>query len=76
MEKLVTVTLESEVDQKKLSEIGNAITYKFPTVSYKIDRNLIPEKINLINKLLPYSDLAVEEEPIEEIIKKLFSGKN
>lgn len=71
--KLVTVTLESEVDHKILSEIGNTITYKFPAVSFKIDRNLIPEKINLINKLLPYSDLTIEEEPIEEIIKKLFS---
>lgn len=75
MEKLVTVTLESEVDQNMLSEIGNAITYKFPIVSYKIGRSLIPKKINLINKLLPYSDLTIEEEPIEEIIKKLFNSK-
>ncbi|OGK19190.1 ABC transporter [Candidatus Roizmanbacteria bacterium RIFCSPHIGHO2_01_FULL_39_8] len=73
--KLVTVVLESKIDQIKLSSIGNIISYVFPKVSYKIDRHLIPEKIDLINRLLPYMDLTIEEEPIEEIIKKLFSGK-
>lgn len=73
--KLVTVVLEKEVDQQMISAVGKTITYVFPKVSYKIDRHLIPEKIDLINKLLPYSDLTIEEEPIEEIIKKLFSGK-
>lgn len=73
--KLVTVVLESKVDQIKLSSIGNVISHVYPKVSYKIDRHLIPEKIDLINRLLPYMDLTIEEEPIEEIIKKLFSGK-
>src|SRR3989344_2542334 len=71
-EKYVTVTLEVEIDQKKISTVGKPISYLFPKITYKFDRSEIPEKINLINKLLPYSDLTVEEEPIEEIIKMLF----
>ena len=71
-EKYVTVTLETEVDQKKISAIGKPISYVFPKITYEFERAEIPEKINLINKILPYSDLTIEEEPIEEIIKMLF----
>lgn len=72
-EKFVIVTLENNLDQEKISYIGKPLSYSFPKITYKFDRSEIPEKINLINKLLPYSDLTIEEEPIEEIIKKLFS---
>ncbi len=71
-EKYVAVTLDKEIDQKKVPAIGKPISYIFPKITYKFDRLEIPEKINLINKFLPYSDLTIEEEPIEEIIKKLF----
>lgn len=74
-EKYVTVILEKEIDHKTLSAVGSPISYSFPKAVYKIDRSDIPEKINLINKTLPFSDLTIEEEPIEEIIKKLFSKK-
>lgn len=74
-EKFVTVTLEKEIDQKKITLIGDPVSYSFPKIIFKFNRSEIPEKINLINKLLSYSDLAVEEEPIEEIIKKLFLTK-
>ena len=74
-EKYVTVTLETEVDQKKISAIGKPISYVFPKITYEFERAEIPEKINLINKILPYSDLTIEEEPIEEIIKMLFRKK-
>ncbi|OGK10666.1 ABC transporter [Candidatus Roizmanbacteria bacterium RIFCSPHIGHO2_01_FULL_35_10] len=71
-EKQVVVTLEKEVDAKTLSLVGKPLSYTFPKVIYKFNRSRIPEKINLINKLLPYIDLTIDEEPIEEIIKTLF----
>src|SRR3989344_9399939 len=71
-EKQVVVTLEKEVDNKTLSSIGKPLSYTFPKVIYNFNRNRIPEKINLINKNLPYIDLSIDEEPIEEIIKTLF----
>lgn len=74
-EKHVVVTLEKEIDQKKISDVGRPISYTFPKITYKFDRTDIPEKINLINKILPYSDLIIEEKPIEEIIKTLFRGR-
>ena len=73
-EKYVIVTLEKEIDQRKLTKLGKTISYSFPKITYKFDRLQIPEKINLINKLIPYIDLTIEEEPIEEIIKFLFKS--
>jgi len=70
--KYVTVMLEKGVDQNLLTKIGAPITNQFPKVVYRVKRSDIPQTINLINQLLPYSDLTVEDERIEEIIKKLF----
>ena len=71
-DKHVIVTLEKEIDHKKLALVGEPISYSFPKITYKFQRKDIPQKINLINKNLPYSDLTINEEPIEEIIKSLF----
>jgi len=73
-EKFVTVILEKEVDMKTLKNIGEVYQYQYPKVIFKIPKEKIAEKINLINKL-PYSDLTVEEEKIEEIIKKIISNQ-
>jgi ABC-2 type transport system ATP-binding protein len=73
-EKFITVILEKEVDMKTLKNIGEVYQYQYPKVIFKIPKEKIAEKINLINKL-PYSDLTVEEEKIEEIIKKIISNQ-
>jgi ABC-type uncharacterized transport system, ATPase component len=73
-EKFVTVILEKEVDMKTLKNIGEVYQYQYPKVIFKIPKEKIAEKIKLINKL-PYSDLTVEEEKIEEIIKKIISNQ-
>lgn len=74
-EKHVIVTLDKEVDIKTLSLIGQPVSYIFPKIVYRFERSKIPEKINLINNNLPYSDLTINEEPIEDIIKNLFRNK-
>ncbi|OIP82346.1 hypothetical protein AUK04_04850, partial [Candidatus Roizmanbacteria bacterium CG2_30_33_16] len=71
-EKYVTVTLEESIDKTILTKVGRIITNQFPKVVYRVKRIDIPTTINLITQHLPYSDLTVEDERIEEIIKKLF----
>lgn len=71
-EKYVTVILEKEVEQKILSTISRPISYHFPRVVFKIDKTEIPKTVKLITDNLQFSDLTIEEEPIEEIIKTLF----
>ena len=75
LEKYVTVTLEGEVDQKILALIGRPISYHFPRITFKINKAQIPITVKLITDNLSFSDLTIEEEPIEEIIKTLFRGQ-
>ncbi len=73
--KFVSVILEKKVDDKLIYEIGQPLLNLYPKIVWKIEKKTLPEKIALINKLMPYSDLSVEEERIEEIIKSLFKSK-
>lgn len=72
-EKYVTVTLNELIDKTILTKVGSIVTNQFPKVVYRVKRINIPATINLITQHLPYSDLTVEDERIEEIIKKLFN---
>ena len=76
LEKYVIVTLEREVDQKILASIGRPISYHFPRVIYKIENSNLPMAVKLITDNLQFSDLTIEDEPIEEIIKELFRSGN
>ena len=75
IDKYITVVLEQEVEQKVLSSIGKPIVYNFPRLVYKIKKSEISLTVKKISDLLQFSDLTIEEEPIEEIIKILFRGK-
>lgn len=70
--KFVSVVLEEEISAEIINQIGKPLTNQYPKIVWKIQRDQLPEKITLINKFIPYSDLTVEEERIEEIIKTLF----
>lgn len=73
--KFISVVLERKIEENLIGQIGRPLTNQFPKIVWKIQKDQLPEKISLINKLIPYSDLNVEEERIEEIIKTLFNKK-
>ncbi|PIY72156.1 ABC transporter [Candidatus Roizmanbacteria bacterium CG_4_10_14_0_8_um_filter_33_9] len=70
--KRVTITLEKPANETELRAIDIPISYTFPKVVYKIKRSVLPEKIKAITQNLPFSDLSVEDETIEDIIKVFF----
>lgn len=70
--KYITVFLEKEIDQKIIEVIGQPLVFQYPKIVWRIAKDDLPEKISQINHLIPYSDINIEEEKIEEIIKKLF----
>jgi len=71
--KFISVVLEKNVSNNLINQIGKPIVNLYPKIVWKVEKKHLPEKITLINRLIPYSDLTVEEERIEEIIKVLFS---
>jgi len=73
--KYVSIVLEKNVRDDLVNRIGKPLVNLYPKIVWAIQKNVLPEKITLINKLIPYSDLTVEEERIEEIIKTLFKKK-
>lgn len=74
-EKIITVILEKEVDLRKLAEIGKFYQVTFPKVIFKVKREDLAEKVSLITKNLPFLDITIEEERIEEVIRKIFENQ-
>jgi len=73
--KYISVILDCQIDQKTILEIGKPIVFQFPKIVWPIEKEKLISKIDLINKTVPYSDITIEEERIEEIIKNLFNKK-
>lgn len=71
----IKITLDKEIDPKLLEKIDRPIFYQFPKIIYRVAKDQLPEKISLINQLLPFSDMTIEEEKLEEIIKRLIRKK-
>ncbi len=76
VEKRVVVTLDKMVNDTELRGIGAPFTLSYPKVTFLIKKGFLPEKIKHITQSLPFSDLTVEDESIEEIIKSFFKEHN
>ncbi|GAB4219572.1 MAG: ATP-binding cassette domain-containing protein [Candidatus Microgenomates bacterium] len=70
--KYVSLTLEKPIEKKDLEKIAPLINYQYPKVVFEIKKSELPEKISLISQKIPYLDITIEEEKIEEIIKKIY----
>lgn len=75
-EKYITVYLEKETSKTDLEKIGEIIFFEYPKAVIKVDKKNLAEKISLIDKNIPYLDLLIEEEKIEEVIKKIIRKNN
>lgn len=73
--KLLTVVLDKTVNQTEIRAVAPPFEYKYPKVVYKVKKEELPEKMKLVVKYLPFSDLTVEDASIEEIIKQFFKEK-
>lgn len=69
--KYLSLILEKPIEKKLLNTLGEIISFQFPKVVLKIQNNKLSEKIAFISQKIPYQDLTIEEEKIEEIIKRI-----
>jgi len=70
--KKIRVMLDRPVGEHEILAVAKPIFNVFPRIVYNVSKVELPEKIKLITKTLPFSDLTVEDETIEEIIKSFF----
>src|SRR3989344_427431 len=74
-EKIIKVYLAKDGDIKKLEAIGKIRKVDFPQVVLSVPRTTAAVAAAELLQNFPVADLTIEEEPIEEIIRKVFSGK-
>jgi ABC-2 type transport system ATP-binding protein len=73
--KYVSLILEKEIKKEVLFKIGKPIVYQFPKVVFRIQKKDLPQVVAYINDQIPYLDLAIEDEKIEEVVKNLFKNQ-
>lgn len=74
--KLISLVLNKEVNQEILKQIGEIKEFDYPKVVYLVPRKVIAATMSKILENLPVADLNIEEPPIEDIIRDLFTQKN
>lgn len=70
--KRVNVQLSNPITNTP-KEIGTVITHSETSIAFEIPKNKINESTSLILSSLPVADLSIEDVPIEEVVKQIFS---
>ena len=71
--KRIEVILQNTPSQEQLSEVGEIVEYNLPKVVIKVPRAEVSAKAATLLTNFTVVDLNIEEESIEDIIRRLFS---
>jgi ABC-2 type transport system ATP-binding protein len=74
-ERIIKIYLGKEADVKKLEGIGKLLRFDFPLAVISVPRETSAVAASEILQNFPVVDLTIEEEPIEEVIRKVFRGE-
>lgn len=74
-EKIIKVYLSRAADVKKLEKIGRVRRFNFPLAVISVPREASAVASAELLQDLPVADLTVEEEPIEDVVRRLFQGE-
>lgn len=72
--KILSVVFEKEVNLKDLAKIGEISFFNFPQATILVKRELAALAAAELLQQFPVADLNIEEQPVEEIIRKLFEA--
>jgi ABC-2 type transport system ATP-binding protein len=74
-EKFLQIILKKPLTAAKQKEIGLPFEYQFPVLKLKADKDKLLRFMNQFLVKLEFSDFTLEDEPIEEVVKKAFAKK-
>jgi ABC-2 type transport system ATP-binding protein len=74
--KLLTVVFSKKINRESLSQIGKIVEWDFPKSVISIERSVAPFAAAELLQNFPVADLNIEEPPIEDIIREVFTGKD
>lgn len=73
-DKVIKVYLSKKVDYKILERVGKVKKIDFPEVVLSVPRATAAAASAEILQNMPVADLTIEEEPVEEVIRRVFKG--
>jgi len=74
-EKVIKVYLSKNTDMKEIEKIGKVKRVNFPQITLSVPREATAVAASEILQNFPVADLTIEEEPVEEIIRRIFKGE-
>lgn len=74
-EKIIKVYFAKESDVKRLDEIGKVKRFNYPMAILSVPREASAVAAAELLQNFPVADLTIEEESIEEIIRRVFRGE-
>ena len=74
-DKIIKVYFSKEADIKKLEEIGKIKKLDFPQAILSVPRASAAVAAAELLQNFPVADLTIEEEPVDEIIRRVFKGE-
>jgi ABC-2 type transport system ATP-binding protein len=74
-EKIIKVYLSKEVDYTVFERVGEVVKVDYPQVVLSVPRSTAAVAASEILQHMPVADLTIEEEPIEEIVRRVFKGE-
>jgi ABC-2 type transport system ATP-binding protein len=70
--KIINIYLDKDVDLKKLETVGKVEKINLPQITISVDRQNTASAAAELLQNFPIADLTIEEENIEEIIRRVF----
>jgi ABC-2 type transport system ATP-binding protein len=74
-EKIIKIYLAKSTDIKKFAEIGKVKKFDYPQAIISVPREASAIAAAELLQNFPIADLTIEEEPIEDIIRRVFRGE-
>ena len=74
-EKIIKVVLSGGGDYKSLEKIGKVISISIPKVEILVSRSMATLAASEILQNFSVEDLNIEEEPVENVVRRIFSGE-
>ncbi len=74
-DKIIKFTVSSEVDVRKIGEIGPVVKYSFPEIYISVPRSVASFAAAELLQNYPITSLTIEELPLEEITRNIGNTK-
>jgi ABC-2 type transport system ATP-binding protein len=70
------LTFAKNVNREDLAEVGKIKQFNLPKAKLEIKREVVSLSASELLKNFPIKDLNIEQPPIEDIIRELFTNKD